>query len=364
MILLSKLQPPEIRTKTLERERLIDALSRNLDKKVILLCAGAGYGKTTLLSHFLNRIGVPAVYYHLEPTDAEPAVFFSYLVAGFQKLNPPFGKKVAQLHHLLNQPQRYSELVSGTFINEVVESIKEDAYIILEDYHSLKPSAAIDNTLNYIFKNMPPNLHFIITSRSEPELYFALMRARDEFFDLTAQHLRFTKDEISRLFKDIYGIPLRARDLEAVEKYSEGWPVSLRLMIQSTQHLGGIASSEHARSTIAGYMRSQSGLFNYFAQEIYFQEPARVRRFLVECSLFDWLSPDLCDAATGRRNSRTLLAELARRNAFVFSIPEHGYRLHNVFRDFLFSKFEDAKRRRAICVRAADYLAKAGKYDE
>ncbi|MBE0434123.1 hypothetical protein IBX73_11760, partial [candidate division WOR-3 bacterium] len=364
MILLSKLQPPEIRTKTLERNRLIDTLSQNLDKKVILLCAGAGYGKTTLLSHFLARTGVPAVYYHLEPTDAEPAVFFSYLVAGLQKLNTSFGKKVAQLRHLLNQPQRYLDLISGTFINEVVESIKEDTYIILEDYHALRPSAAIDNALNYIFRNMPPNLHFIITSRSEPELYTALMRARDEFFDVTTQQLRFTKDEISRLFRNIYAIPLAARDLEWVEKYSEGWPVSLRLMIQATRHPARLASSEHARSMTAGYLRSQAGLFNYFAQEIYFQETPRMRRFLLECSLFEWLDPDLCNAATGRRNSRVLLAELARRNAFIFSLPEYGYRLHNLFREFLYSKFEDTKRRKAICVRAADYLAKAGKYDE
>jgi len=364
VILLSKLQPPEIKTKTLRRQRLLDIISRHLDKKVILLCAGPGYGKTTLLSHFLSRANMPIVYYHLENTDAEPAVFFSYLVAGIQKLKPSFGKKVAHLRHLFNQPQRYSEIIIGTFINEVVECIKEDTYIILEDYHALQPSVTIDKTLDYLFRHIPTNLHFIITSRSKPEIYFTLMTARDEFFELTTQQLRFTKEEISRLFKKTYSIPLKTRDLEWVEKYSEGWPVSLRLMIQSTSYLEGITSSDHTRTMIGGYLQSQASLFNYFAQEIYFQEPPRVRRFLLDCSLFEWLDPVLCDAATRRKNSDALFAELARRNAFIVRIPEHGYRLHNLFRDFLYSKFTDAKRRRTICLRAADYLSGKGKHDE
>lgn len=364
VILLSKLQPPEIKTKTLRRQRLLDIISKNLDKKVILLCAGPGYGKTTLLSHFLLRVKMPTVYYHLEKTDSEPAVFFSYLVAGIQRLKSSFGKKVAHLRHLFNQPQRYSDIIVGTFINEAVECIEQDTYVILEDYHALQPSAAIDKALSFLFKHMPANLHFIITSRSKPEVYFALMAARDEFFELTGQQLRFTKSEIARLFNKTYSIPLRPRDLEWVEKHSEGWPVSLRLMIQSTSYLEGITSSDQTRTMIGGFLQSQASLFNYFAQEIYFQEPVRIRRFLLDCALFDWLNPGLFDAATGRRNSKALFEELAKRNAFVVSLPEHGYRLHNLFRDFLYSKFTDAKRKKAVCRRAADNLSEKGKYDE
>ena len=364
IILLSKLQPPEIRTKTLKRQRLLNILSRNLDKKVILLCAGPGYGKTTLLSHFLSRAKKHIVYYHLEKTDAEPAVFLSYLIAGIQKLKPSFGRKITHLRHLFDQPHRYSDIIVGTFINEIVESLKVDTYIILEDYHALQPSTAIGKVLDFLFKHMPANLHFIITSREKPNLYFALMTARDESFELTGQELRFTKGEIARLFKETYSIPLRSRDLDWVEKYSEGWPVSLRLMIQSPSYIEGIASSEKARTLLGGYLQSKAGLFNYFAQEIYFQETAGMRRFLLDCSLFEWLDPELVDAATRRRNSGQLLSELARRNAFVIRIPEHGYRLHNLFRDFLYSKFTDERQKRKIFLRAADFLSRREKYDE
>ncbi|UCD06694.1 MAG: hypothetical protein JSV98_05550, partial [candidate division WOR-3 bacterium] len=364
IILLSKLQPPEIKTKTLKRQRLLNVVSKNLDKKVILLSAGPGYGKTTLLSHFIAQAKRRVVYYHLEKTDAEPAVFFSYLIAGIKKIKPSFGRKVAHLRHLFNQPHRYSDIIIGTFINEVVEILKEDTYIILEDYHALQPSTAIDKALDFLFKHMPANLHFIIASRSRPDLYFALMTARDEFLELTGQQLRFTKGEIRRLFKETYALPLKTRDLEWVEKYSEGWPVSLRLMIQSASYIEGIASSEHTKTVLGGYLQSQAGLFNYFAQEIYFQETTRMRRFLLDCSLFDWLDPALFDVATRRRNSGQVLSDLARRNAFVIRIPEHGYRLHNLFRDFLYSKFTDAAQRRKIYLRAAEFLSRKEKYDE
>jgi LuxR family maltose regulon positive regulatory protein len=364
IIFLSKLQPPETKTKTLRRTRLLNLISRNLDKKVILMCAGAGYGKTTLLSHFLSRVKIAYVYYHLEKKDAEPVVFFSYLIAGIRRLFPDFGKKIETLQPLFNYPQKYMDIVMGTFLNEMTETLTKDVYIILEDYHVLQPSCTIDKILEQLFVHMPPKLHFIITSRSKPDIPFSLMTTRDELFQLGTDQLKFTKEEIRRLFRRTYSISLANRDLVWIEKHSEGWPVSLRLMLQSTNYLEGIRSSGHARMLISNYLQSQVSLFNYFAQEIYFHEPRRMRDFMRDCSVFEWLSPGLCDAATGRKNSGKLLSELTKRNAFVYGIPEHGYRFHNLFRDFLYSKFTDKKRLSNIFLHAGKYLSRQGKYDE
>ncbi|MCK4941881.1 hypothetical protein KAS45_07265, partial [candidate division WOR-3 bacterium] len=364
IILLNKLQPPEIKSKTLRRRRLLNVIARNLDKKVTLLCAGAGYGKTTLLSHFFTGEKVPFMYYHLEKTDAEPAVFFSYLIAGIRRLVPVFGEKVEGLWHLFNHPQRYLEIIVGTFINEIVENIHDDIYVVLEDYHALHPSGQVDKILDYLFSHMPAKLHFIITSRSKPELSFSRMTARDEFLELDTHQLRFTKEEIRRLFKKVYSITLKTADLDWVEKYSEGWPVSLRLMLQSSNYLEGIRSSDHTRMIIGDYLQSQASLFNYFAQEIYFQESPRIRDFLLDCSVFEWLSPGLCDAVARRKNSGRLLSDLTRRNAFVVRIPEHGYRFHHLFRDFLYSKLTNVRRKKSLYTRAGDYFARKKKYDE
>jgi LuxR family maltose regulon positive regulatory protein len=364
IILLNKLQLPEIKTKTLKRRRLLNCIAKNLNKKVILLCAGAGYGKTTLLSHFFSENNIPVAYYHLEKTDAEPVVFFSYLVAGISRLNPRFGSKFERLHHLFNDPQRYLEIIAGTFLNEIIENIREDIYVVLEDYHALHPSGPIDRIIDYIFKHMPANLHFIITSRSKLEVSFLSMLTRDECLEMDIDQLKFTKEEIRRLFEKIYSISLKRKDLEWVEKYSEGWPVSLRLMLQSTNYLEGIRSSDHTRMVISNFLQSQASLFNYFAQEIFFQEKPRVRAFLLDCSVFEWLSPGLCSAVTGRRNTARLLSDLTKRNAFIVRIPEYGYRFHNLFRDFLSSKMTDLGRRRKLYVRAGDYLARRHEYDE
>jgi len=364
IILLNKLQLPEIRTKTLRRQRLLNLISKNLDKKVLFLCAGAGYGKTTLLSHFFTANKIPVVYYHLEKTDAEPVVFFSYLIAGIRRLVPSFGHKVEGLRQLFNHPQRYLEIIAGTFLNEVVENITDDVYIILEDYHALHPSGSLDKIIDYLINHMPANLHFIITSRARIDISVLQMTARDEFIELGSDQLRFTKDEIRRLFENTYSISLKRGDLEWVEKYSEGWPVSLRLMLQSTNYLEGIRLSDHTRMVISNYLQSQASLFNYFAQEIFFQETPRVREFLLDCSVFEWLSPGLCDAVTGYKRTSRLLADLTRRNAFIVGIPEYGYRFHNLFRDFLYSKLTDDKRRKRLYLRAGDYFAGKHEYDD
>lgn len=364
IVLLSKLQRPQIKTKTLYRKRLIDLLSKNLGKKVILLCAGAGYGKTTLLSQFLSETKIPSVYYHLEDEDAEPVVFFSYLIAGIRRIKPEFGKKIENLRNFFNYPERYLEIIVGTFINEIMANIKKDLYIILEDYHLLEQSAQIDKILIYLLEHLPSCLHFIITSRTMPSISLSRFRARDEILELKNQHLRFTKDEIMHLFKEMYSISLKETELKWIEEHSEGWPTSLRLMIQSSDYLEGIKSSGYVRRVLNSYYQSQSNLFNYFAQEIYNQESKEIRRFLVDCSVLEWLTPGLCDAVTRRKNSANVLSNLTTRNAFLVRIPGQDYRFHNLFRNFLHSKLTDVEREKRICRRAGDFYSRGDRLEE
>ena len=364
LILLSKIQAPQIKTKTLKRQHLLDLLARNLNKKVILLCAGAGYGKTTLLSQFISSKKIPYVYYQLEKDDAEPVVFFSYLVAGIRKIKPRFGKKIEALSRFFNYPQRYLDIIVGTFINEIIENIKDDFYLILEDYHSLEQSANVDKILTYLLTHIPARLHIIITSRATPSVSLARLRARGEILELKTHHLRFTKYEILSLFKEMYAIPLKESELKWIEEHSEGWPTSLRLMIQSADYLEGVKSSGYVRRVLDSYYQSQHNLFNYFAQEIYNQESNDVKQFLVDCSVLEWLTPGLCDMVTRRKNSVRVLSSLTARNAFLFRIPGQGFRFHNLYRDFLRSKFTDINKERRIYKRAGNFYHKEQKLEE
>jgi LuxR family maltose regulon positive regulatory protein len=358
LIILSKLQAPQIATKTLRRMRLIDALQKNLGKKVILLCAGAGYGKTTLLSQFLLRKKIPYLYYHLEKSDAEPAVFLSYLITGLRKLKPGFGKKTERLSRFFNYPKKYLEVIAGTFINEAIEQLQKDIFIILEDYHELTPSDQIDRIIDYMVRHLPPHLHFIITSRTVPLVFSPLMRARDEIFEINSHELKFTKNEIKHLFAKIYEMPLKDQEAQWIEEHSEGWPTSLRLMLQSSDYLEGIKSSDYVRKILDSYHRSQANLFNYFVQEIFSKESKTTQRFLLDCSILEWLTPELCIAVTRRKDSDTILSNLTTRNAFLFNIPGVGYRFHNLFKNFLQSKFINLARKKRIYRRAGTFYIK------
>lgn len=356
IVLLTKIEPPQSSLSTLRRSTLISLLNNNRKKKVILICAGAGYGKTTLLSQFLTKGDLRFMYYHLDAEDAEPATFISYLLIGLKRLDSEFGKKTDSLSRFYNEFPRYREIIIGTLLNEIVERFTDDIYIVLEDYHALIAPGRIDTILDYVLEHSPPRLHFIVTSRTLPDLRLSRLRAHDEILELTTQHLRFSLKEIEQFFKKVHTQPLKKKEIKWIEHHSEGWPTSLRLMLQSPEYLEGIRSSSHIRDILDNYYRSQSNLFNYFAQEIFNNEPEHIQRFLVDCSLFDWLTPGLCDAITKKRACGNILSRLTRRNAFLFKIPGQGFRFHNLYQEFLRGKLAEPHWERSLYRRAADYF--------
>ncbi|HEX7320901.1 MAG TPA: hypothetical protein VF399_11170, partial [bacterium] len=364
MIILSKLQPPQIKTKTLRRRRLVELLRKNLDKKIILLQAGAGYGKTTLLSHLLADLKQSYVFYHLEKEDADPAVFFNYLLEGLERIYPGSGKKTRSLLHLFNYSTQYVTQIVTVFANELQAFGNSDLFFILEDFHQLAPQDIIDEIMTKLIRYMPPNAHFIITSRTRPPFASALLRARDELFELDTDLLKFTKDEIRAFFQEIYSLPVDPKDLEWLSERSEGWPTNLRMLIQTFQHKNVQSVRSWLSRLNPRFQIVQDNIFEFLSQEVFEKETPAVKRFLIDCSVLDWLSPDLCDHVTKNKNSKTVLADLASRNSFIFSIPGIGYRMHNLYRDFLRAKVDDPQRTKKILHDAGDMYLGSGRKEE
>jgi len=364
IVLLTKIEPPQSNPTTLQRSALLSLLYKNRKKKLFLICAGAGYGKTTLVSQFITRKNIRCMYYQLDEDDAEPATFISYILTGLQNIAPRFGKKISSLSEFFNHFTRYKEIIIGTLLNEMVEQFKSDVYIILEDYHALKKPDFIDTILDYMLDHMPPKLHIVITSRTIPGFQLSKLKARDELLEMNTQHLRFSREEIEQFFNKVYSHPLKAKEVRWIEQHSEGWPTSLRLMLQSSEYLEGIKSSQYVREILDNYYQSQSSLFNYFAQEIFNKESPGTQQFLVDCSLFDWLTPGLCDAATKKRSCSQTLSRLTRRNAFLFRIQNKGYRFHHLFQEFLRSKLTNLQRERMLFRRAAAYYYHQGRLED
>ena len=359
MIVKTKLQIPQIKPNTIIRERLIRQLCENIDKKLTLINAGAGYGKTTLLSQLTARINMPCVFYHLEATDSEITIFLSYLNAGLRRIHPRFGRRTRTLLRTMAYPNGRPDMIVGTFINELVENVSGELLIILDDYHNVDPSIKIDASLNYFLSHAPANVHLIIATRQKPNLLMAKLKARNELFELTSDDLKFNREEINHLFTDIYGFSLEQEELTTLEEHSEGWITSLQLILQAS----GPEVAERAKSRLLipkaiDTNKWWSDYFNYFAQEIFTQEPAHIQNFMINTSVLEWLNHSVCNKVAGIRNSGEILSYLEQRNAFISRMPDGNYRFHNLFRDFLLSKWSDIHLRSKTLLKAARYFRK------
>lgn len=362
MILKTKLQAPQVKTGTVERTRFIKLLNDNVDKKLILINAGAGYGKTTLLSQFLAQTDMPRVFYHLDASDSEPVTFFSYLNAGIAGIHPRFGRRIETILRTRVPSDDSMEMIVGTFINEFVEKVSTEMLIALDDYHNLDPSGQIDKTLDYLLTHAPRNLHLIIATRLQPNFPITNLKARNDLVELTSEDLRFNRDDIDQLFRGIHGFSLDAEELRALEEHSEGWVTSLQLILQASgRDLGERIKSCLPQPQIKNSGTWWSDYFNYFAQEIYDREPLRVQNFMVKTSILEWLDHEICNEITGRRDSETTLDYLEQRNAFVSRMPDGNYRFHHLFRDFLISKWHDMRLKKKTLLRAANHFHRRGK---
>ncbi len=363
----TKLQPPQVKGKVLRRERLLNLLKENLDKKLILICADAGYGKTTLLAQLCSEIDKPFMFYDLDTSDNDLATFFNYLVSGMQRHYPEFGQRTEGII-----PQtRNIEILVGTFINEFVEHCRflsspltgEDKgggeksphfYIILDDYHHLQQNKEIGNALDYLLRHIPPNLHLIISSRPTPSLNLAYYLAKQELFKLEKEQLQFNIKEIQTLLKEVYGLKVPDSEIGRIEKHSEGWITAIQLILQKIGETG----EDRAKETLNGYIASGEEIFNYFAREVFESQPKEIQEFLMKTSILDWIDADLCNSILASHNSAKILSYLQEENLFI-SLNQNVYSYHHLWKQFLRINLErqfDKRFIRNLHMKAAQYF--------
>ncbi|MEO0155626.1 MAG: hypothetical protein ABIL07_00740, partial [candidate division WOR-3 bacterium] len=357
-VLLTKLQIPEVNPRTLYRDRLIRLLYQNMHKKLIFICAGAGYGKTTLITQFINATKVPYVYYQLRKEDGDPSIFLSHLIAGIENIHPDFGKNLYKLSQFFNLPSGMTGIVLGTFINEILKTINNDTYLIFDDYHTLESPSTIDDIISFFLQNMPKKLHIILSSRSNLPLSFTQLKSKDEMFEMNTELFRFTKEEIQALFQSIFNLKLNPSQIEWLYEHSEGWPACLGLMLQSYETVSNINIDSFFAKLQKNYEKITEDIFDYFALEIFKNEKTEHQQFLIDCALLDNLNQEICTAVTGRDDCQKILEELVQKNAFVFSLPDGNYRFHSLYQEFLKSRFINEDRKKEIYNLIAEYYKK------
>jgi LuxR family transcriptional regulator, maltose regulon positive regulatory protein len=348
----TKLRPSQVRPKLVARPRLIARLERDAGRKLTLISAPAGFGKTTLLVEWSREVAGDegsVAWLSLDEGDNDPTRFLTYLVAALRSVEEDIGAGV--LSALRSPEPPHIETITAALINELA-ALPEEPTLILDDYHVIY-SEPVHRILSYLLEHLPPNAHLIISSRIDPPLQLSRLRARNHMMKLDAAELSFTLEESATFLNSVMGLELSAEDIAALERRTEGWIAGLQLA----------ALSMRDRRDVSGFVRAFSGshrdVLDYLAEEVLERQPESIRRFLLDTSVLDYLSGSLCDAVTGRSDGQQMLERLERDNLFVVALDEerHWYRYHHLFTDFLRTRLERESPERAseLHSRAAEW---------
>ncbi len=357
--LTTKLYIPRTRRRNLvPRPRLTVQLNRSLECTLTLISAPAGFGKTTLLSEWIDQIkdegrgmkdeshrfsfhpSSPApvgfilhpsrvAWLSLDEGDNDPARFLSYIIAALQTIQAGVGETtLSTLQSERPQPASLESLLT-TLINEIT-TIPDDFVLVLDDYHLINNQRTHDSLI-FLLNHLPPPMHLIIASRSNPPLPLARLRACGQLVELRTADLRFTPDEAATFLNQVMGLNLSAADLATLEARTEGWIVGLQLAALSMQDRQDISSF------IATFSGSHRYILDYLAEEVLQRQPKRIQTFLLQTSILNRLTGPLCNAVTGQGDAQTTLASLERANLFIIPLDDERrwYRYHHLLADYL-----------------------------
>lgn len=352
ILLHTKYLVPRHSRERIIRPHLITAVHRVLDKRLVLLSAPPGYGKTTLLAQFAASTDIPYLWYQLDIADGDPATFLAYLIEGMQHFNrSPWGENGAPgaaakavLEGLQASLPVSPERALAVLINEIGEHANQDFVIIFEDYH-LITNPSVHSLVDYLLENAPFRLHIILSTRSTPPLSLSRFRARGELAELRMADLRLNPDEIQQwLMRQIPDVP--PASIEMLTEKTEGWAASLQLVLSS---LNG-KDAAHAQQFITELRGTHRYIFEYLADEVFHQQTAEVQEFLLATAVLAQMNADTCNTLLDSRSAQTMLSFLEHHNLFVTSLDENGewYRYHYLFQEFLLAKLRREQPERLV----------------
>jgi LuxR family maltose regulon positive regulatory protein len=357
-LLVTKVNIPQSRPDHLARPRLIERLDQGMAREVILVCTPAGFGKTTLLADWAATARWPVAWLSLDAGDDDPIRFWRYVVVALDRAVGGIGERVLPL--LSRSGGISGQGVVTALVNEL-QAAPEELVLVLDDYHALE-SRSIHDDLAFLLSHLPPQLHVVIASRSDPPLPLARLRAGGRLAELRAVDLRFTAQESSALLRDLWGLDLAPEAVTILESRTEGWVVGLQLAALSLQ------DRPDADAFLEAFAGTHRFVLDYLSEEVLERQPESVRRFLLETSVLEQLCGPLCDAVTGTSGGQDMLQALERANLFLVPLDEERrwYRFHHLFADLLRASLHRSNPERVAELhrRAADWCEEHGLIDD
>jgi LuxR family maltose regulon positive regulatory protein len=346
-VLITKLYIPPTRAELVQRPGLIERLNDGLDRKLTLISAPAGFGKTTLVSHWVENLrdnkekdeqAIKVAWLSLDGDDNDPVRFLTYFITALNQIkefDADLGQGALRMLQSPQPPSANTVLIS--LINEVA-AIPGKITFVLDDYHLIE-AEPIHQALSFLLENLPPQLHLVIATRQDPNLSLGRLRARDQLTELRAADLRFTSSEAADFLNRVMGLNLSSGDIAELESRTEGWIAGLQLAAISMQ--GRKDHTDFIKSFTGGHRL----VLDFLVEEVLGQQPESIQNFLLETAVLDRMTGSLCDALTGQENSQETLEMLDNANLFIVPLDEERrwYRYHRLFADLLRQRLRQAQ---------------------
>ena len=328
-ILATKLYLPPLRPNVVSRPRLIARLNEGLHRKLTLVSAPAGFGKTTLVSAWLAGGSRPGAWLSLDERENDPIRFLTYLIAALQTIAARIGEGV--LGGLQSPQPPPPEAMLTALLNDIT-TIKDPFVLVLDDYHVID-ARPVDQVLSYLVEHLPSHMHLVIATREDPHLPLARLRARDHLTELRAADLRFTPSEAAAFLNQVMGLTLSDQDIAALERRTEGWIAGLQFAALALQ------GRQDTTRFITSFTGNHHFVLDYLMEEVLGQQEARIQTFLLRTSILERMSGSLCDAVLldSSPSGQETLEYLEHTNLFIVPLDNERrwYRYHHLFAELL-----------------------------
>ncbi|MBH5318445.1 LuxR family transcriptional regulator [Paenibacillus sp. GSMTC-2017] len=336
-ILSTKLYIPQSRPVVVNRHRLFEKLNEVQHRKLTLISASAGFGKTTLISEWITSSKRRTAWLSLDEGDNDATRFLIHLISALQTIEANIGEGVFVA--LQSSQSLPIEPILTTLINEITV-ISDNFVLVLDDFHIIKDKAIID-AIAFLLEHLPTQMHIVISTREDPNLPLARLRVRDQLTELRVNDLTFTHSEVTEFLNKVMRLNLSLKDISLLETRTEGWIAGLQLA----------AISMHGHQDKSSFIKCFTGshhfVLDYLIEEVLQQQSDSVQNFLLQTSILGRLSGPLCDAVLGEGDieshlktsisSQETLQYLEHANLFIVPLDNERrwYRYHHLFADLL-----------------------------
>jgi LuxR family maltose regulon positive regulatory protein len=326
-LLVTKFFAPPRPAHDISRPSLSKRLDEGMSRKLTLVCAAAGFGKSTLVSQWAQDCPFPSAWLSLDVEDRNPNRFLEYLVASLEVISQTVGKGLATM--LRSSPPASAETVLTLLVNQL-SKIPGKLVLVLDDYH-LAAGPAVNEVLTFLLDHMPAQLHVVIASREEPEISLGKLRVSGQLVEIRQQDLRFGVEEADAFFNQGGDVRLSKSQVSALEARTEGWISGLKLAAQS------LRMHRDPEAFVASFTGSHQFVQDYLIEEVLRQQSPDVQSFLLRTSVLDRLCGPLCDAVLQNHGGEDILHQLDQANLFIVPLDSERrwYRYHHLFSDLL-----------------------------